>query len=78
MTGSFFLPDEVARLVRQGTELGEADDIVFGRQNSKQQNGSLGLLTADALDRTEFYEQAVMMALLPFKNPGLTWGGENY
>jgi len=72
-TGVFTLPKEVAKLVRQGMELGEADDAVFGRSNSKQQNGSIGILTEDALTRTDYYVQAVIMALIPFKQPHLTW-----
>ncbi len=67
-TATFYLPDEAARLVRQGIELGHADDQVFGRSNSKQQNGSVGLLTGDVVDRTSYYEQAVILALIPFKN----------
>jgi inosine/xanthosine triphosphatase len=67
-TGSFFLPQKIAELVRQGVELGEADDIVFGRKNSKQANGAIGILTDDALTRTTYYEPAVIMALIPFKN----------
>lgn len=70
-TGTFFLPEAVARLVRQGSELGEADDIVFGQTNSKQQNGAIGLLTGDVLNRTSLYEHAVVLALVPFKNPNL-------
>ena len=70
-TGTFFLPKPVESLVQQGKELGEADDIVFGRQNSKQQNGAVGILTADVINRTQLYEQAVILALIPFKNPGL-------
>lgn len=70
-TGSFFLPQKVAKLIREGKELGEADDIVFGRTNSKQANGSVGLLTADVLTRVAFYEPAVILALIPFKNPDL-------
>jgi len=72
-TGSFFLPDETARLIHQGMELGDADDIVFGRSNSKQQNGSVGILTHDVIDRTAFYVHAVILALIPFKNPHLTF-----
>lgn len=70
-TGTFFLPPLVAELVRQGKELGEADDIVFGRVNSKQENGAVGLLTGDVLDRAGFYRQAVLLALIPFKNRAL-------
>ncbi len=69
-TGTFFLPDEVAKLVREGVELGEADDIVFKRHNSKQGNGAIGLLTRDVLDRRTYYEHAVILALVPFLNPG--------
>lgn len=70
-TGAFFLPPSVAELVRQGKELGEADDIVFNRANSKQENGAIGLLTGNVIDRTALYEQAVILALVPFKNPAL-------
>jgi inosine/xanthosine triphosphatase len=73
MTGLFFLPQEVADLIHQGLELGDADDRVFGRSNSKQANGSIGLLTDDALTRTDYYVQAVIMALIPFKKPQFTW-----
>ena len=67
-TGTFFLPLQVAKLVSEGRELGEADDIVFGRANSKQENGAVGLLTGDVIDRTALYEHAVVLALVPFTN----------
>ena len=72
-TATHILPDEVARLVRDGQELGHANDVVFQRRNSKQANGSVGLLTGDALTRTVYYEQAVILALIPFKNDDLTF-----
>lgn len=72
-TATFPVPDAVAQLVRAGTELGLADDIVFGRTNSKQENGSVGLLTHDVIDRTAYYEHAVILALIPFKNPAFTF-----
>jgi inosine/xanthosine triphosphatase len=70
-TGTFFLPPAVAAYLRAGKELGEADDLVFGRSNSKQENGAIGLLTGDVVDRADLYEQAVILALAPFKNPDL-------
>ncbi len=70
-SGSFMIPPLVAKLVREGKELGTADDIVFGRENSKQKNGAIGLLTDDAIDRKALYEHAVVLALVPFKNPRL-------
>ncbi|GIL09179.1 MAG: non-canonical purine NTP phosphatase [Chloroflexota bacterium] len=74
-TATFALPDAVAQLVRAGTELGLADDIVFGRTNSKQENGSVGLLTHDVIDRAAYYEHAVILALIPFRNAALTFDG---
>ncbi len=70
-TGTFFLPPAVAELIRQGKELGEADDIVFGRTNSKQENGAVGLLTDNVIDRAQLYEHAMILALIPFKNGAL-------
>ena len=72
-TAVFYLPREVAALVRQGVELGLADDQVFGRDNSKQANGAIGILSDDVIDREAYYIHAMIMALLPFKNPTLSW-----
>jgi inosine/xanthosine triphosphatase len=68
-TGTFFLPQVLTKLVMEGKELGEADDIVFKRENSKQENGAVGLLTHDVIDRRKYYEHAVILALIPFLNP---------
>ena len=70
-SSAFFLPQKVAELIRQGKELGEADDIVFARTNSKQENGAVGLLTHNAIDRTHYYTDAVILALIPFVNKNL-------
>lgn len=68
-TASFFLPPPVAKLVRQGIELGLADDQVFGKSNSKQQNGAVGLLTNNVIVRETLYTPAVVLALVPFDHP---------
>ena len=65
------LPAEVADLVRQGHELGEADDRVFGRTNSKQEEGAVGLLTGGVIDRVQLYEPSVVLALVAFRNADL-------
>jgi len=70
-TASFFLPPRVAELVHGGMELGHADDVVFAKTNSKQQNGAVGLLTNDAITRKSLYLPAVQMAFIPFLNPEL-------
>lgn len=67
-TGTFFLPKKVVELINQGKELGEADDIVFGHANSKQKNGAVGILTGNIIDRTQFYVEAMILALIPFLN----------
>lgn len=70
-TATFQLPPKVRELVRQGIELGVADDMVFQRSNSKQTNGAVGILTNDLIDRTGYYEPAVVLALVPFLHPEL-------
>ena len=70
-TASFFLPPPVADLIRQGDELGVADDKIFGVSNSKQENGAIGLLSKDVIVRETLYIPAVVMALIPFRNPQL-------
>lgn len=72
-TGTFYLPEEVARLVQDGMELGDADDVIFGKSNSKQSTGSVGLLTGDVVTRTDYYVHAVILALIPFKNRKFTF-----
>jgi len=72
-SGSFVLPKQIAALVAEGLELGDADDRVFGQTNSKQKNGSIGLLTGDVITRASYYAPVVSMALIPFRpeNAGL-------
>ncbi|HLO43457.1 MAG TPA: inosine/xanthosine triphosphatase [Leadbetterella sp.] len=65
-TAGFFLPQKVIDLVNQGYELGHADEIVFGINNTKQKMGTTGLLTDNVIDRTQYYVQAVILALIPF------------
>jgi inosine/xanthosine triphosphatase len=70
-TATFFLPPAVQKLVNEGLELGHADDIVFKKENSKQKGGSVGILTHGILNRQVYYEQALILALIPFINKNL-------
>jgi len=70
-TATFELPEKIAELIHTGMELGDADDVVFGGTNSKQKNGSVGILTNNIITRTSSYEQAVILALIPFVNEHL-------
>ena len=68
-SGRFLLPEPIAQLVRDGIELGEADDRFFGRSNSKQQDGAIGILSDGVINRLDLYQPAVIFALLPFVHP---------
>lgn len=67
-TATFVLPPAVSELVREGKELGEADDIVFGTEESKATTGAVGILTHGLFDRAQYYSESVIMGLIPFKN----------
>lgn len=67
-TATFELPPEIRELIMEGMELGDADDRVFEKSNSKQQNGAVGLLTRDRVTRESLYEPAVTLAFIPFLN----------
>lgn len=75
-TATFELPKEINKLIDQGLELGHADDKVFNRKDSKRKNGSVGILTQNIIDRSEYYRHAVVLALIPFLNPELNFNGE--
>lgn len=70
-TSTFFLPNIISDLIKGGMELGAADDQVFNKENSKQGNGAVGILTNGAVNRKEYYSQAVVLALIPFLNENI-------
>ena len=72
-TSLFQLPKEIQNLIEQGVELGEADDFVFNRKNSKQKDGAVGILTGGLVDRSKYYKEAVIMSLIPFINKKLNF-----
>lgn len=67
-TTTFKLPTQVTELIDKGYELGVANDMIFNEHNSKQNTGAVGLLTNNAITRTQLYEQAVLLALIPVLN----------
>ena len=68
-SGRFLLPPPVATLVRGGMELGSADDLFFGRQDSKRKEGAVGILSVGQISRRDLYQPAVTFALFPFLHP---------
>jgi inosine/xanthosine triphosphatase len=72
-TASFPLPQEVMKLIKEGKELGEAMDVATNRTNTKQQEGAVGIFTNNLITRSELYQPAVILALVPFLHPKLTF-----
>jgi len=72
-TSLFQILKEIQSLIEGGMELGEADDIVFKRKNSKSKDGAVGILTNKNITRTNYYKNAVVMSLIPFVNKNLTF-----
>ncbi len=59
-------PPKMMKLIFQGKELGEVDDIFFKIKNSKHQTGHFGLMTKNKLTRLNCYKDAVITALSKF------------
>jgi inosine/xanthosine triphosphatase len=64
-------PPAIMKLIEQGQELGDAIDNVFNRENSKQAEGHFGLMTNNAVTRTDGYVHAVCLAFTRFLHPKL-------
>lgn len=62
------LPPAVKKLVEDGLELGDANDIVFSTTNSKHEGGAFGLLTDGMYTREGVYTETLVIALVPFVN----------
>ncbi|BBG25328.1 Non-canonical purine NTP phosphatase [Sulfuracidifex tepidarius] len=65
-SASFTLPENIAQLIREGKELGEATDVVFKVKNSKEKLGAVGHLSKGLISRTTLYIQPVLLAIYPF------------
>ena len=70
-TASFPLPPKLAELILSGMEMGHANDKVFGLTNSKHNQGMTGILTHGVINRTEYYQHAVTLALAAYRNEEL-------
>ncbi|MDF4972394.1 inosine/xanthosine triphosphatase [Vibrio parahaemolyticus] len=69
-SASLMLPPEVLAQLADANELGDVMDKVFGTENIKQKGGAISLLTQNQLTRSSVYHQALILALIPFTNPG--------
>lgn len=64
-------PKKMIALIKEGKELGEANDIVFNKTNSKKGWGHFGLMTNGRVTRTQGYRDGVISALSRFLHPEL-------
>lgn len=71
------LPPAVAKLVREGAELGKAMDAITGMSDTKRGAGAVGILTAGLVSRQRAYEMIVTYALAPFLTPTFWHEGES-
>lgn len=62
-------PSKLMKLIKQGKELGEANDLYFKRKFSKQAEGHFGLMTNGLITRTDGYQHGLIMALTRFIHP---------
>ena len=67
----FSLPQSIVDRLLAGEELGHVIDDLSGDHNTKQKGGAIAYMTQGRVDRRELYSQGVVMALVPFLNPGL-------
>lgn len=67
-SATYFLPESVNKLLRQGMELTKASGIIFKENDLGRKQGTIGVLTNNAIDRTKYGIDPVIIALIPFKN----------
>jgi inosine/xanthosine triphosphatase len=65
-TAKIIVPRHMLELIQQGMELGDAVDVLFQQQNSKQAQGHFGLMTAGTITRARAYTDGVLSALARF------------
>jgi len=70
-TIKMIVPPKMMALVNEGKEVGTANDIIFGLNNSKQNAGHFGILTNGFIDRTGCYKDGIISALARFIHPEL-------
>jgi len=63
---AFRLPDAIGGRIENGEELGPVMDDAYARDSVATQEGAAGILTGNAVTRTEALETAVAGALGPF------------
>jgi inosine/xanthosine triphosphatase len=70
-SASLPIPPAALMALQQGEELGDVIDLMFAQHNIKQQGGAIAMLTNHLLTRSSVYQQAIILAMIPFIQPQL-------
>jgi inosine/xanthosine triphosphatase len=70
-SASLPIPPAALMAMQQGEELGDVMDRMFAQHNVKQQGGAIAMLTNHVLTRSGVYQQAIILAMIPFLQPEL-------
>ncbi len=70
-SASLPIPPAALMALQQGEELGDVMDRMFAQHNVKQQGGAIAMLTNHLLTRSGVYQQAIILAMIPFIQPSL-------
>ena len=70
-SASLPIPPQALKAMQQGEELGDVMDRMFAQTNVKQQGGAIAMLTNHLLTRSGVYQQAIILAMIPFIKPEL-------
>jgi inosine/xanthosine triphosphatase len=65
-SASLPIPPAALSALQQGEELGDVMDRMFAQHNVKQQGGAIAMLTNHLLTRSSVYQQAIILAMIPF------------
>ena len=72
-SGHFPLPKEVVNLIKHGKELGEAMDMLMGKEGIKYKEGAIGIFSKGIIDRKSLYVHAIILTLIPFLSRDFEW-----
>jgi inosine/xanthosine triphosphatase len=67
----FELPGRIVERLLSGSELGEVMEEISGKDNIRQKEGAIGMLSKGIMDRKALYIHCLISALVPFINKEL-------
>lgn len=70
-SGWFECPQQIVDEIIQGRELANVIDELSGTEDTRSNQGAIGLLTENRITRQDLYMHGVSMALIPFLNRDL-------